>query len=129
MRPPMNRQRRKRAEMLMTDRCVCKRPGHKVTLPNGDDSFTEETTVYAGRCKVQSYRPYESVINSAGRPSVVQRLEVHVPIGSGPFEIGDVFHIEGRPRPLRVGGLDEKTEGNQSAQRLLVDQQSNRGGQ
>lgn len=107
----------------MQDSCVCVRPGQKTTLPNGDDGFTD-LPVYSGKCKVQSQRPYESVINSASRPAVVQRLEVHVPIGAGPFQIGDVFTVAGHPYPLRVGGVDDKTI--QTAQRLLVDQQSNR---
>ncbi len=113
------------AESLMVDSCVCVRPGVKVTLPNGDDGF-EDVPVYSGRCKVQSFRPYETNIESAGRPVVTQRLEVHVPVGTGPFKIGDVFTVEGHSVPLRVAGVDEKSM--QSAQRLLVDQQSNRTG-
>ena len=128
---PLNRSRRKRAERLAQFRCVCKRP----SLSRDPDTYVEETswvTVYGGpdnpgeRCKVQSFRPHETVLNSGGRAVVSQRTEVHVPVTAGPFKIGDVFLVEGHPYPLRVGGLDDKSI--QTMHRLLVDQVSNQEG-
>lgn len=107
--------------MIDSGRCV-----RIVEVTNPDDGTTSTTqeVVYEGRCKVQSFRPYESVIISGGRPVVEQRTEIHVPVGTGPFRVGDVFEVAGFDYEFRVGGIDEKSI--QSAQRLLVDEVTNR---
>lgn len=128
---PMSRLRRRRAENLASFRCVCVR---KTRVRNPETMVTEEvdTVVYGGpdhpeqTCKIQSFRPYETVSTSGGRAIVTQRTEVHVPVGAGPFKIGDVFTVEGHPYDLRVAGLDDKSI--QTMQRLLVDQISNPAG-
>lgn len=125
---PMNRQRRKRAEKLAGFKCVCVRK-KRVQDPVTKVYETVEWVVYGGpehpeqTCKIQSFRPYETVSTSGGRAVVTQRTEVHVPVGAGPFQIGDVFTVEGHRFDLRVAGLDEKSI--QTMQRLLVDQISN----
>ena len=113
---------RRRAEKLMVSHGVCKRVTDLVDPDDGTTSTTE-TQVYSGKCKVQSFRPYESVIISGGRPVVEQRTEIHVPVGAGPFQVGDVWTVEGFRYPFRVGGIDEKSL--QTAQHLLVDEVTN----
>lgn len=113
---------RRAAERLMTSYGTCRRPSP--VDDEGDGSASVEwVDVYEGRCKLQSFRPYESVIISGGRPVVEQRTEIHVPVGTGPFHVGDVWVIDGFDYKFRVGGVDEKTI--QTAQRLLVDEVTN----
>ena len=120
----------KRAEALMKSRGTCTRkesvrdPITYVTTERESVVYGPKILPWRGICKIQSFRPYETAIASGGRELIVQRTEVHVPVGAGPFKIGDVWVIEGHPHLLRVAGLDDKT--TQSAQRLLVDQISNR---
>lgn len=109
---------RQAAERLMIDQCTISRVAHGVD-GDGLDTVTE-TLVYAGRCKVQSVATQESDIVSAGVPLVVDRLRVDVPVGAGPFAVGDLVQVEGRSRRLRVVGLLEKTF--QTAQRLPVEE-------
>lgn len=106
------------AERLMIDQCAISRISHGVD-GDGLDTVTEEL-VYTGRCKVQSVTVQESDIVSAGVPLVVDRLRVDVPVGAGPFAVGDLVQVEGRSRRLRVVGLLEKTF--QTAQRLPVEE-------
>ena len=106
------------AERLMVNRCTIYRIVNGVD-GEGLDTATEEQ-VYAGRCKVQSVAAQESDIVSAGAPLVVDRLRVDVPVGTGPFAVGDLVQVEGRSRMLRVVGLLEKTF--QTAQRLPVEE-------
>lgn len=126
---PMNRIRRRRAERLASFKCTVTRIVDRVKQP--DHTYKDvKAVVYGGpdhpeqTCKVQGFRPYETVVASGGRDITVQRTEIHVPIGAGPFMVGDIFEVEGHRFPLRVAGLDDKSI--QTMQRLLVDQQSDK---
>lgn len=77
-----------------------------------------ETSVYVGKCKLQTYEPDAIVYSSGGRPVTTQEYRLHVPVGVGPFKIGDVARIEGHVEPFRIDGLIEKSF--QTAQRLKV---------
>jgi len=80
---------------------------------------------YEGPGKVQTYEPHESTPESAGATAVMQRYSVHIPVGEGPFRVGDFATVitPGKPeRVLRVAGTHEKTY--QSMQRLLCDEQT-----
>ena len=80
---------------------------------------------YVGKAKIQTYEPYEATPNVAGSTVVMQRYSVHVPVGAGPFQVGDFITrtTPGKPeRVLRVGGTHDKTY--QTAQRLLCDEQT-----
>lgn len=109
----------------MVSRGVCKRVVEVEDPATGKTSVQPAVVVYEGRCKVQSFRPYETVVISGGRPVVEQRTEIHVPVGAGPFRVGDVWTVDGFDYVFRVGGVDEKSL--QTAQRLLVDEVTNRG--
>lgn len=108
---------RRAAEKLMVDNCRITRTGEPTIGPDGREHISE-TTVYEGKCKVQTYEPYEQTPNTAGHTAVVQRYSVHAPYGAGPFEVGDKVTVTGRE--FRVAGLHEKTY--QTAIRLLVDE-------
>lgn len=118
---------RREAEALMLDSCTIRRVVDVLTDADGNDIAVYES-VYAGRCKVQTYEPYERSPESGGRTVVVQRYSVHVPVGAGPFLPGDVITITASRfathavgATYRVAGLHEKTF--QTAQRLLVDEE------
>ena len=121
----------KRAEALMEDVCIIKR----VSRTSNEDYTieTEETLIYGGpdchwngRCKVQTYEPDVIDRTSAGRPVSSQEDRLHLPVGAGPFEIGDLAYIEGYARPYRIDGVIKKTY--QTAQRMKVSMQANRVG-
>ena len=96
------------------------------------DELTGEglrSMVYAGRAKIQTYEPYESERTSAGATVTTQRYHVHVPVDSGPYEVGDLIKIVESPTmphlvgdEFRLAGLHEKTL--QTAQRLLTDERT-----
>lgn len=116
------RRGRRAAESLMVDTLTIARLGDEPDPLTGKPA---QTTVYEGRGKVQSFRPYETVREVAGTTVVEGRREVHIPHDVGPIEIGDVVTIVTSPQPLLVGQQfrvafpDVKTM--QTAQRLLVD--------
>lgn len=117
------------AESLMVDTCTITREGEGwvVDPDTGREVPAPPTTVYEGKCKVQTYEPHERTPDVGGSTEVIQRYHVHVPVTAGPFEVGDVVTITSGAndpttsgRTFRVAGLHEKTW--QTAQRLLVDE-------
>lgn len=124
--PGAIRRGRAAAEKLMLDRVTITRITGEVDDLTGEGG---RSTVYAGRAKIQTYEPYESDRESAGSTVIIQRYSVHVPVNVGPFEVGDLVHVDSSVNPLldgstfRVAGPHEKTL--QTAQRLLVDELTN----
>lgn len=109
---------------LMVDRARVVRV-QRVTNP--DYTITDtEVEVWEGPCRVQTYEPDAIERDSAGRPVVTQEYRLHVPTDAGPFQIGDVAHVEGYPAPFLIDGLIMKTF--QTAQRLKCTVQSNKEG-
>jgi len=115
----------------MVDTCTITRPDPDAPWVENPETGYEEPPpgdeVYAGRCKVTSFQPYESDREAGGATVTTQRYFVHVPVTAGPFEIGDLVTITSGAnepttigRKFRVAGLHEKTW--QTAQRLLVDE-------
>ena len=87
------------------------------------------TQVYAGKCKVQTYEPYERNPEVGGATVTVQRYAVHVPVGSFEPEVGHVVtitaaaldsHLAGRS--FRVVALLHKTAS--TAYRLGIEEVS-----
>ena len=61
-------------------------------------------TVYSGRCKLQSYEGYEESREVISHSAVVQRMSIHLPVGSYRCSIGDVLTInESLMDPLLEG--------------------------
>jgi hypothetical protein len=98
---------RRAAEKLMSDTCEI------VRLVPGEDEdgldVTIETVVYSGKCKVQTYEPYESNLVIVGNPVTQQRYQLHIPWGAAVLQVGDIARVAGRERPLRVVALFDKT--------------------
>ena len=96
--------RRRRAERLMTAECVVRRPtGEMVTDPETFELIPEYTVVYQGRCKPQTYDPHEMAREVAGGTQIVQRSNVHFPVGAFRSKTGDVITVTDSTDPLLVG--------------------------
>lgn len=123
---PLNAHRRRRAERLLKGEVRVTRLSTEVDELTGRGL---RTVVYEGRGKIQTYEPYESERTSAGATVATQRYQVHVPVDSGPYEVGDLIKIIKSPDmphlvgdEFRLAGLHEKTL--QTAQRLLTDERT-----
>lgn len=102
------RKARLAAEQLMTQQVTVERRSSRIS-EDGVEVF-DSTPVFTGRCKVNTYEPFESNRDSAGAPTVEQRYMLHLPVSSiGAVEVGDIAVIDGRQRPLRIASLLEKT--------------------
>lgn len=113
------------AEDLFLDQCkITREPAEDadwVTGPDGRQTPAQWGPVYEGPCKVQSQQPYEVKSQVGSTTEVTQRYMVHVPVGAGPFEVGDLVVVTSMgDRELRVAGTHHKTF--QTAQRLLADE-------
>lgn len=110
----------------MLDACTVTRPGAPATDSAGTVTASA-STVYTGKCRVQTYEAHESMVPSGGRTRVGQRYKLHLPVGVGPFAVGDVVtitasatdaHLVGTA--FRVAGLFNKSLA--TSQRLDVDE-------
>lgn len=110
------------AESMMTTSCVIRRGGTVEPDPvTGADVVVGGITVYDGGdgnpgCKVQSREGEARSAEVADATVTSQRWEIHVPVSSGPYQVGDVVDVTGRM--FRVEALHIKSW--QSAQRLPV---------
>lgn len=123
-------QGRTAAEALMTDTCVITRvtgePG-PVDPETGLRDPAPTATVYDGKCKIQTYEPHESAVESGNHVYTQQRYHLHLPIGAGPVAVDDTADItasETDPqlvgRTYRLAGTHHKTYA--TAQRILIDE-------
>lgn len=84
---------RERAERLMVDRVEISRvTGMEVDPLTGEDVPTHEV-VYSGVGKITSYEAYEASREVIMHSSVVQRMSVHLPVGSYRSSVGDVLRV------------------------------------
>ena len=82
------------AAALMVDSCQITHPGEQVTdRRTGGVYAVPDAVVYTGRCKVQSYQPFEQTPEAGAHTYTAQRYQVHVPVGSYVPHIGDVVTI------------------------------------
>jgi hypothetical protein len=110
---------RRAAEALMVDTCTIDRITGEATGEDGRVTPTyADPPPYAGKCKLQTYEPYEQTPEVGGSTPTVQRYSLHVPVTAGPLEVGDVATVGARR--FRIAGLHRKSF--QTAQRLLVDE-------
>lgn len=88
----------------MLDRCVIRRiTGETTDRATGKVTPLTET-VYAGKCKLQSYEGYEQSRDTADVQYTVQRLSIHLPVGAYRINVGDVIEItESTLDPLLAG--------------------------
>jgi hypothetical protein len=84
---------RRRAESLMPDTCTIQRVTGTSTDPvTGVDTPTYSDE-YAGRCKVQTFEPFERTPESGGHTYTEQRYSVHIPVASYAPRVGDLVTI------------------------------------
>lgn len=102
------------AERLMRDSCLITRLTKVVV--GGREEFLP-STVYSGKCKLQTYEPYEQTPETVSHTATVQRYSLHVPVGVE-VKIGDLATVG--TRRFRVTGLHNKSF--RTATRLLVDE-------
>ena len=107
-----------RAERLMTDSCTITRITGVTTDPTTGAVSETTSTVYSGKCRVQSWQPFEQTPDVGSATPTVQRYQVHIPVGVA-VRIGDqVTMADGRL--FRIAATHTKTY--QTAQRLPVDE-------
>lgn len=84
---------RREAEALMLDSCTITRPGEPVTDPDTGDVTNTATTVYAGKCKVQSKDSATANPEAGEATFTVVSRQVHIPANSADVQDGDVVTI------------------------------------
>lgn len=103
----------------MVDTCTIDRVTGETTDAEG---FVVSTYMdpppYSGRCRVQRGRSEGESPEVGSSSPTVQPYEVHIPVGVGPIEVGDVVWVG--VRRFNVTATHAKTF--QTAQRLLVDE-------
>jgi len=116
------------AESLMLDTCTVKRPSAETTIdPDTGLPTTTWSTIYTGKCKIQSESVQSLNPKSGDHVYTVDRWEVHLPVSATGVKVGDVVEITASPldsvnvgRKFSVSGLFRKTLA--TAQRLPVEE-------
>lgn len=121
------RQARADAEALMLDTCTATRRGAPSTNPTTGAVTTTSTALYSGKCKVQASGNAARAAEAAGRTATLERLEVHVPVGSFTPRPGDVVTVtDSGYDPALVGRVYRVTAANlksaASAYRIPVEE-------
>lgn len=121
---------RAEAEAIMLDTCTITRVTGEAGALDPETGLREPaptSTVYTGKCKVQTYEPHESAKESGDHVFTEQRYHLHLPIGVGPIEVDDTATILTAAadvqlvgRSYRIAALHHKSLA--TAQRLLVDE-------
>lgn len=103
----------------MVDTCTIDRATGEATDAEGFVVTTYmDPPPYAGKCRVQRGRSEGESPEVASSSPSVQPYEVHIPVGAGPVEVGDVVWVG--TRRFTVTATLVKTF--QTAQRLMVDE-------
>ena len=115
------------AVSLMLDTCTVQAVTGVTTDPLTGVDVPTYSTLYTGRCRVQTFQPQESNPEVGGATLTVQRYSVHVPVGAFVPAIGQVVTITAAAldpnlagRAFRVVALLHKTAA--TAYRLGVEE-------
>jgi len=84
---------RREAESLMVEACTITRPGTPVTDPDTGEVTNTATTVYEGKCKVQSKDSATANPEAGEATFTVVSRQVHIPANSADVQDGDVVTI------------------------------------
>ena len=99
------------AESLMLDACTITRPGEVVTDPNTGDVTNTSTTVYSGKCKVQSKDSATSSPEAGEASFTVVSRQVHIPANAADIRDGDVVTITASRLNAFTVGKQYRVEG------------------
>ena len=107
------------AESLMVDTGSAKRPtGESVQdASTGTQTPTYTTIIASSKCKIQARALVVTTPEVAGRTAAIERLELHLPVGSTALKAGDIWTLTAVGtlsssrvgRTLRVMGPADKT--------------------
>jgi len=84
---------RARAEALMIDTCLVRRPGEDQTDWQTGNVSPTYTPVYEGKCKVQLTAAQSTSPEAGEAQFTVQSLRVDVPVSAGPLQVDDTVTI------------------------------------
>lgn len=84
---------REQADSMMVDTCTIERPGAPVTNPDTGVVTPSVTTVYTGKCKVQSKDSATATPNAGGAVFTVVSRQVHIPMNAADVKDGDIVEI------------------------------------
>ena len=102
---------RTQAESLMIDECTITRPGDPVTNPDTGDVTNTPSTVYAGKCKVQSKDSSVATPDAARASFVVVSRQVHIPANAANVLDDDVVTITASRLNAFTVGKQYRVEG------------------
>ena len=102
---------RSQAESLMVDTCTITRPGVPVTDPDTGDVTNPTTTVYAGKCKVQSKDSSVASPEAGEATFTVVSRQVHIPANAADVQDGDTVTITASLLNLFTVGKQYRVEG------------------
>ena len=107
---------REQADSTMLDTCTITRPGAPVTDPSTGDVTNTPTTVYSGKCKVQSKDSATASPEAGEHTFTVVSRQVHIPANAADVQDGDVVTITASRlnaftvgKQYRVGGFTPDT--------------------
>lgn len=84
---------RRMAEKMMVDTCTITRPGATVTDPETGAVTRSKTSVYTGKCRVQSKAAAIQSAEAGGAQFTVVSREVHIPANAAKILDGDEVEI------------------------------------
>lgn len=79
------------AERMMVDACTITRAtglSDPDPVTGAVDVVADE--IYSGACQVSTYEAHEQVVAMPGQVMTRERYVVKVPVGTGPFAVGDI---------------------------------------
>ena len=97
---------RAQAESRMDDQIRASRTGEKVWDEENGDWVTSEVVIYEGKARIKRSNVVSVDVNAGSQLATVDRLQVHVPVGSPPFTLNDLIEVvASTTRPQQVGRL------------------------
>jgi hypothetical protein len=79
------------AESLMLDTGAAKRPsgrGYNSSTQSDGDTYTD---LFSSPCKLKAVNVAALTAEAGGRTATTVRLELHLPVGTAPLTVGDVW--------------------------------------
>lgn len=64
------------------------------------------STVYTGKCKVQTFEAYEQTPEAGGHGYTIQRYYLHIPVGSYAPAVGDLATVSSATLDANLAGTE-----------------------